>query len=327
MNVPSVAIPDRHTLLEAMRRASRAPSVHNTQPWRWVLDGDVLNLYADTDRLLTAADPLGRQLIISCGAILHHVRTAFGARGWHTDTLRMPTPSDPTHLAEIRFRPWDSPPAGLISRAAAMTERHTDRLPMNPPEDWEALLPHLRMLTSPHYVELDALTDDLRPRLAAATEQATALRHHDMMYQAEIGWWAGHSGAPEGIPPTALPSDAEAAQVSLGRRFPSAPHSMRRADTEDRARVVVLSTEFDSPADWLHTGEALSAVLLECTVAGQSTCALTHITELPTGRHLLTSLTHPTYKPQLMIRIGKAPADEPWQSTPRRLLSEFFTTR
>lgn len=327
VNTPSVAIPDRRTMLEAMRRASRAPSVHNTQPWRWVLDGDTLQLYADPDRLLTSADPNGRQQVISCGAMLHHVRTAFGARGWHTDTVRLPDPLDPGHLAEIRFRHWDSPPQGLITRASAMDDRYTDRLPMNPPEGWEALVPRLRMLASPHYVELDALEESVRPRLTAATEHATALRRHDMMYQAEIGWWAGHSGMVEGVPSDALPSDAEFAHVAVGRAFPPSPHPMRRPDIEDHARLTVLSTESDTRTDWLHTGEALSAVLLECTAAGLSTCALTHITELPTGRTLLTSLTHQTYKPQLMIRIGTAPADEQLRITPRRPLADYFTTR
>ncbi|WP_051179790.1 Acg family FMN-binding oxidoreductase [Nocardia concava] len=328
MNSPSVAIPDRHTMLEAMRRASRAPSVHNTQPWRWVFDGDVLHLYSDSDRLLTVADPHGRQMIISCGAMLHHARTAFGARGWHTDTVRFPNSAEPEHLAEIRFRPWDSPPPGLYTRAAAMTSRHTDRLPMEPPEHFDEVLRRLRMLASPHYVDLDALAENVRPRLTAAAEHATALRHHDMMYQAEIGWWTGHSGTAEGVPPEVLPSDAEAARVDVGRTFPSAPHSLRRPETtEDHARLVVLSTEYDTATDWLSTGEALSAVLLECTALGLSTCALTHITELPGGRKMLTGLIRATRQPQLVIRIGTAPDRDPWVPTPRRPIQDFLTVR
>src|SRR5689334_19638256 len=69
------SVPDHPTVLAAMRMASRAPSLHNTQPWRWIFDGVRLHLYRDDDRLLTSADPLGRQLVISCGAMLHHVRT------------------------------------------------------------------------------------------------------------------------------------------------------------------------------------------------------------------------------------------------------------
>ncbi|GAB4585669.1 Acg family FMN-binding oxidoreductase [Nocardia sp. IFM 10818] len=328
MTASNVPRPDHRTILAALRLASRAPSVHNTQPWRWVLDGDVLHLYTDTDRLLTAADPRGRQMVISCGAMLHHVRTAFGAWGWHTDTVRVPEPLQPGHLAEIRFRPWEHPPAGLVARAEAIDRRRTDRLPMSEPPDWPALLPRLRMLVSPHYLELDTIDDNTRARLTAASEQAAALRRHDMMYQAEIGWWAGHSGMPEGVPSDALVSDAEFARVGVGRTFPHAPHSARRADIiEDHARLVVLSSPGDSLPEWLRTGEALSAVLLECTVAGLATCALTHITELPTGRTLLTNLVPEHRTPQLVIRIGAAPEYEQATPTPRRPLTDIFTVK
>lgn len=313
-------------MLAALRLASRAPSVHNTQPWRWVLRGDALHLYTDTDRLLTAADPRARQMIISCGAMLHHVRTAFGARCWHTDTVRLPDPLEPGHLAEIRFRPWPNPPASLVARAAAIDGRYTDRLPMDAPADWDRVLPRLRMLVSPHYLELLTLDDQARDRLIAATRQASALRRHDMHYQSEIDWWAGHSESFEGVPPESLISDAEASRVPVGRTFPSAPHSARRPDTEDHAALLVLCSETDSLTDWLRTGEALSAVLLECTVAGLATCPLTHITELPTGRSLLGNLVQRPYLPQLLLRIGTAPDGEQGPPpTPRRPLKDIFT--
>ncbi|APA97779.1 Acg family FMN-binding oxidoreductase [Nocardia seriolae] len=329
----SLAVPDHQTMLAAMQRASRAPSVHNTQPWHWRFDGEHLHLHADPDRLLAAADPHGRQLVISCGAALHHVRTVFGSLGWHTDTVRVPDASDPNRLAETTFRPWPDPPAGLLARADAIDRRRTDRLPMAAPEHWDAIAPRLRMLVSPHYLELDTLGESAHAQLAEASEKAAALRHQDMLYVIEIGWWTGHSGTPDGVPTDALPSSAEFAQVRVGRAFPiprhpdaAAAHSARRADTEDHARLVVLSSSGDSVTEWLRTGEALSAVLLECTVAGLATCALTDITELPTARTALARMLPRPALPQLVIRIGTAPAGEPeHRPTPRRPLSELFT--
>ncbi|MEU2035877.1 hypothetical protein [Nocardia amamiensis] len=101
---------------------------------------------------------------------------------------------------------------------------------------------------------------------------------------------------------------------------------MRRDHLEDQARLVVLSTDGDSVMQWLRTGEALSAVLLECTAAGLATCALTHITELPTGRKLLTNLIPRRGTPQVVIRIGTAPeGSELIPPTPRRPLTDIFT--
>jgi nitroreductase len=321
------AVPDHQTMLAAMRLAARAPSVHNTQPWHWRFDGIRLHLYTDADRLLSSTDPLGRQLVMSCGAMLDHVRTAFAERGWHTDAIRVPQPRRPEHLATIGFRPWPHPPAGLRARARAIENRCTDRLPLGEPGDWPETLQSLRALAAPHNVDLDVLDESVRPRLAAASQRLGSLRGMDMLYETELDWWVGHSGMPEGIPPAALASDAEFSRVGVGRVFPAAPHSMRRAELVDRARLVVLSTSRDSVTQWLHAGEALSAVLLQCAVAGLATCALTHITELPAGRKLLAELIPHPSTAQVVIRIGTAPEDEDAiPRTPRRALADIFTS-
>jgi nitroreductase len=323
----TTVVPDYHTLLAVMRQAGRAPSVHNTQPWHWIFDGTRLHLHTDPDRQLPAADPHGRQQIISCGAMLHHVRTIFAAHGWHTDTVRLPDPQRPGYLAMIEFRPWPDPPAGIGRRAAAIDRRYTDRLPMLPPADWFTLAPTLQRLVAPHDLELDVLGDEARSRLAAVSEGATAARRYDMLYQHEIQWWTGHSDMPEGVPTAALASDAESARVDVGRSFPRPPHSARRGELRDRSRLVVLSSYYDAAEDWLHTGEALSAVLLECTAAGLATCPLTHITELPAGRQTVASLLPHATVPQVVIRAGTVPDDEQRPPTPRRPLVEILEVR
>ena len=95
-------------LAEAVRHALRAPSVHNTQPWRWRIDdgddddtGGRVELYADLNRHLYATDPQRRDLVISCGAALHHLLVALAHIGRRATVLRMPDPEDPTHLATV----------------------------------------------------------------------------------------------------------------------------------------------------------------------------------------------------------------------------------
>ncbi|MFI7665591.1 Acg family FMN-binding oxidoreductase [Nocardia sp. NPDC049526] len=323
---PVRSVPDRSTVLAAVRSAGRAPSLHNTQPWRWVFDGTRLHLYRDNDRLLTSADPLGRQLVISCGAMLHHVRTAFAAKGWHTDTTRLPDTGHPDYLAVVEFRPWPEPPIGVLARARAIDKRRTDRLPLYAPTGLSQLLHAGRMLVTPHDIELDLLHEDARAKLTAASDHTTAVRRYDMEYQAELHWWAGHSGDPEGVPRESLVSDAEFTRVGVGRNFPAAPHSARRGDLEDHARLLVLSSPSESVTTWLHTGEALSAVLLECTTAGLASCSMTHITEVPSVRKVIAGmLPHPGI-PQVVIRVGSAPDDESETApTPRRPLTDILT--
>ncbi|MQY22266.1 Acg family FMN-binding oxidoreductase [Nocardia macrotermitis] len=324
---PITTAPDARAIAAAVGRAARAPSLHNSQPWQWIFDGARLHLYSDPDRRLPAADPRGRQQVISCGAALHHVRTVLATLGWHTDTDRLPEPDRPDHLAAIGFRPWPDPPPGIARRAAAIEHRHTDRLPMLPPNGWSELAHALNRLVTPHDLTLDILAAEVRPQLAAVSERAAAVREYDMFYQQEIQWWAGHSGTVEGVPPAALASDAERTRVDVGRAFPRPSHSERRAEIRDRAELVVLGSHEDSIPQWLHTGEALSAVLLECTAAGLATCPLTHITELPAGRRTVAALLPHPVSPQVIVRIGTAPADEQQVPTPRRPLGEIFQIR
>ena len=77
-------------------------------------------------------------------------------------------------------------------------------------------------------------------------------------------------------------------EFDVGRSFPVTHHSQRSAGIgEDHSKVLVLSTDEDTRDDALRCGEALSAVLLECTLAGMATCTLTHLTELRSSRNLM----------------------------------------
>ena len=84
MSHPTTAVqpPSGETLTAAAAAAGYAPSILNTQPWRWRLGPGRLELFAERARQLTVSDPQGRLLTISCGAALHHARTALAAAGW-----------------------------------------------------------------------------------------------------------------------------------------------------------------------------------------------------------------------------------------------------
>ncbi|MEU4315803.1 hypothetical protein [Nocardia sp. NPDC024068] len=321
--IGTVRVPDHPTVQAALSLARRAPSVHNTQPWRWVFDGHRLQLYRDSSRRLASADPQSRQLTISCGAMLDHVRTAFAAAGWDTEVTRLPDTS-PDHLAGIDFAPAHAVSDSMRERAAAIDRRYTDRLPMLPPRDWERVAPALTTTATAHDIVLEVLADSARLRLAAASAQSAALREYDPQYLNELHWWAGNDSPADGVPLSALVSEAELAQVGVGRAFPAAPPSLRRGELTDASRLLVLGSAADSPLDWLRTGETLSAVLLACTAAGLATCPLTHITEVPVSRRTITNLLTVPALPQVVIRVGTAPTSSAQPPTPRRPVGDFL---
>jgi hypothetical protein len=321
-----------HTVLNtdvvtgAVRLACRAPSVHNSQPWRWVADSAGLQLFADPKRWVPATDRSGREALISCGAVLDHFRVAMQAAGWTITVERFPNPNNLEHLASIGFTPLSFVTDAHRARAAAILRRRTDRLPFAAPVDWELFEPMLRSTFADSDAHLEVVRDDLRHELVEASRLSESLRLYDSSYHAELDWWTAPFEATEGIPYSALVSATESQRVDVARLFPLSGDSQRRPGiAADRSKVVVLCTEDSTRGDAVHCGEVLSTVLLECTMAGMATCTLTNITEFPASRDVITTLIGRASFPQLLIRVGLAPPREPVPPmTPRRPFDDVF---
>jgi len=319
---------ETEAIKDAVSAACRAPSLHNIQPWRWVIDGDELRLFLDPSRMLPS-DRSGREAIIGCGAALDHLRVAMSGSGLHPNVDRFPNPNAPDHLASVHFAPMDHVTDGHRRRAEAIWVRRSDRLPLEPPANWESFEPVLRSRIDHYRVHLAVLPEDARPRLAQASRLAESLRLYDSTYHAELQRWTVPFEESAGIPDRSLASPDESDRVDIGRVFPVGHHHERRVHIhEDQATIVVLSTDGRTRADALETGEALSTVLLECTMAGLATCPLTHLTEVQVAREIVETLVGGDAVPQILVRIGHAPAtEESPPLTPRRPLADVLTVQ
>jgi nitroreductase len=318
---------DTDTIASAVELACRAPSLHNSQPWRWVAGSTIVDLFGDPHRMVASTDSSGREAIISCGAVLDHFRVAMAAVGWDTNVEQFPNPNDLDHLASIDFAPMDYVAQGRRDRAAAILRRRTNRLPFRAPKRWVPFEPVLRSSFDNDLVSLDVLTVDARPRLAEASRLTESLRRYDDRYHHELLWWTAPSRDFEGIPQSALLSESDDRRVDVNRRFPVDPLDERSsAGTYDQAKILVLSTPGDARVDALNCGEALSAILLECTMAGLATCPVTHITELEASRDIVRDLTAaPAATPQVLIRVGIEPEGELTpKPTPRRAVGDVL---
>ncbi|KAB7756365.1 Acg family FMN-binding oxidoreductase [Mycolicibacterium mucogenicum] len=311
----------------AVLLACRAPSIHNSQPWKWVLESATLKLYLDADWLVTT-DGSGRQALLSCGAALDHLRVAMAATGWTTTVDRFPDPDNHRHLADIHFQPAGSVTPAQRQAADAILCRRTDRLPFGAVDDQPALIELLRLAVGNRPTRMDVLAAHQRTQLAEASHLTDALRMYDAAYHAELDWWTSPFDSTTGIPHSALVSAPESDRVDIGRTFPVTHGRERRQHAgDDQATVVVISALGDTREDVLTCGETLSAVLLEATVAGLASCTLTHLTEHPATCDIISTLTgHPL--PQVLVRIGSAPAlDDVPPPTPRRQLADVFCFR
>lgn len=328
--------PDSTVIKILLELACRAPSVHNSQPWRWTYGSDRLDLYADRRRTLGAIDPVGRQLIISCGAALDHLRTAAVAFKWDPRVDEFPLPGAPQHLARVRFVYGARPRSHEFDLLTAMHHRRSDRRPFGRLPADRTVTDRMRAAAELHRTGLTVLSEDARLTLAKASRSSAEVRRYDSTYQAELRWWAGHSFATVGIPPESRTDTAESSRVALARSFPtpregergvpaSGSTTLKPPDSVDESTVLLLSTGSDSRMDWLRCGETLSAVLLEATAAGYASCALTHLTEQTASRALIESLVPNGGVPQVLVRIGMPAEGPPPRPTPRQNVSSVLT--
>ncbi|MHA3024139.1 Acg family FMN-binding oxidoreductase [Mycobacterium sp. BMJ-28] len=319
---------------DAVHLACRAPSYHNSQPWRWVIHAGTVSMFVDPDHLV-ASDAGGRQALISCGAALDHFRVAMTAGGYTAHVERYPNRTgaseatgndhDQHHIVDITLSKLTDVTAAQRRRADAILHRRTDRLPFAEPPNWDSFERLMRSSTDLAGSALDVIDIADRETLAEASHLTDAMRLYDSEYHHEITWWTSPYEVNDGIPHTSLVSAQEADRVDVGRTFPVTHHRERRLEVgEDQARLLVISASDDTRQGILAAGEALSAVLLDATMAGMSSCTLSHLTEVPISRDIVAALVNRPF-PQVVVRLGIAPAlEEVPPPTPRRPLHDVL---
>lgn len=317
-----MSFPEPATLRSVLTMATQAPSVHNSQPWRWRVGPQSLGLYADPSRRLPQADPDRRNLIVSCGIALHHCVVALGAMGWHATVHRLPNPADPDHLAIITVA--EQPAAELeFMLTAAIGRRRTDRrIYSSWPVPWGdiALMGARAARAGVMLRQVDAV-----PELRAIVETAVARHAADADYQQELHAWSGRRGSMAGVPADNTPDPHPAAPIP-GRTFagPSLAQPSGSPAPDDNGVVVALGTETDDDMAWLRAGEATSLVLLSATAMGLATCPVTEPLEITETRDAVrTEVFGTSGHPQMLMRVGWAPVNaEPLPATPRRPLCD-----
>ena len=87
----------------AVSYAVLAPSTHNVQPWRFSIAEKDVDVLADLSRGLPVVDPHGRELVMSCGAALFHLRVALRYFGYSPEVELLPEASRPDWLARVHM--------------------------------------------------------------------------------------------------------------------------------------------------------------------------------------------------------------------------------
>lgn len=312
--------PDLYACLKA---AVAAPSVHNTQPWRFQAHDGVIEVYADRSRRLGVLDPAGRELMISVGAAVFNLRVEMLARGRLPVLNVLPDPARPDLAARVTVGPVVEVPATARRLARAIPLRHTNRRPFTatpvPPEVRDDLVAAARAEGG----DLVLADGGAREALLDAVRTAERRRSADPAYWSELdAWTRDPAHRQDGVPPEAFGPWDPLETVPI-RDFGLTQPTSRRpsAPFEKSPTLALLYSRGDTREDWIRAGAALERTLLTATVHGLSTTLMTQPLEFP---ELRSRFARPGHRfAQAVIRIGYGPLSPP---SPRRPIAEVLRT-
>jgi nitroreductase len=306
--------PDQVAFL--LSTAGRAPSVHNTQPWRFRVHPSGLDLHADQGRRLRAIDPEGREMLISCGAAVYGLRLGMRQLGYQATVELLPDPGHPSLLARVRLgrqAPLSQEEWGML---AAVPHRHTHRGPFSPEPIPAGLLPRLQHDAIAEGATLVLVDERSRSRLRDLAEAAARWQQHNPMIREELRNWTRARGSDtrDGVPASAYTTLAGGQEAkacwdgALARRDfdQGRGEGQLEAGGLPPSATAILVTAGDTPTDWLRAGQALNRMLVDAASSWVFATLNSQPMESLSLRTLVRSRLFLPGAPQMLLEFGRA---------------------
>ena len=309
-------------ITQILHAATLAPSMHNTQPWRFQVEPctETIKLFADPDRMLPRSDPHGRAVHIGCGAALFNLRVAVAMAGRQAMVRLLPAAAEPLLLATVRLGGPHRPDEADRELSAAIPARRTNRGPYSNRPVPPGVLAELAEAAQFEGAALSLPGHDETNRLLRLIADAECDLIGDPGYRDELARWVGGERDKDGIPAGATGPRDPSGHTPVRDFLPG--HTAGYAWFEEQPQLAVLSTAGSTRMDWLRAGQALQRVLLTATQHGIATSPLTQPLETGDAWQVRDPVSG-RGTPQLILRIGYG---LPAPATPRRPVSDVLDT-
>jgi nitroreductase len=315
-------------LRAAIERALRAPSSHNSQPWQLVLRGAAIELRADDSRRLAVVDPDGRELLISCGALLLSLRCALEQLGYAL-RVELASPSvEAGWLARLHFLETpagaDRDP-GSAALWEALERRQTHRGRFSDASLPADLVERMSSAAREYGVACVSFCGEARVQVAKLVADGDRLQWRDRAFREELALWmrANTSARGDGLFGYCMGMGDWPSRLApwVVRRFDQGTAQARKDQRSvlEAPLAVALMSRSDAPADWIAVGQALQRILLLTAAEGVSAGFMNQPLQCRSLRPRLSALTGVPGHAQLLLLLGRAPLGKP---SPRRAWSE-----
>jgi hypothetical protein len=313
---------------EIVRYASLAPSGHNTQPWKFYIGTNTINIKPDYSRKLPVVDPDDRELFISLGCALENLVIAAEHFGYTTKVIYN---LEKEYEEEIIVS-LDKGEIKTNDLLDQITLRQTTRNEYNrksvpPPE-----LDSIENFITSDFVQNKIITDSLTIMdVIELVKEGNIRQFNDTRFMDELKFWIRFSESEseekqDGL--TAGSSGNPSVPRWLGKIFMDLFYSANDQNKKDEkfikssAGLILFYSEKNDKRTWIETGRIFERFSLLTTKMNIKCAFINQPIEIKDlNKQLLKAFQAGKGTPQLLLRFGYS---DPMPKSPRRNLDNII---
>lgn len=298
-------------MIELVRYATLAANGHNTQPWKFSIKDDGIEILPDYSRRLPIVDPNDRELWISLGCALENLLISARGIGYAAE-VSYPDKED---LIKISLQ-VDTPQVTPLMDAIPV--RQTTRSEFDGQSISKVELDQLQALSLEPGVSFQFVTESVgMEHIAEYINQGNLAQYGNAAFIDELIYWLRFNrreilNSRDGL--YSVCSGNPEVPGWLGKMFVSGTKPQQQADADVKklrssSGVVNIASENDDKSSWVRTGQVYERLTLMMTSLNIKSALLNQPIEVLEIRpQFQTAMNLGGRYPQLLVRFGYAPA-------------------
>lgn len=303
-----------------VRCAVLAPSSHNTQPWKFRIQDERIDLFLDANRWLRVADGDQRELHVSVGCALESLTVAGRHFGFSHRIDYLPDRSNALHAATVSFSEHRQDRADdSLDLFAMLPVRHTNHGEYDGRPLDADVLEALRGCPSEAGITAWLTGEEsIKRRLDELVVRADAIEFADPAFREELGYWIG-----QGVFGTSWLM-SKIGKLAVTYLNLGASTAKRDSSVLMSSPMLGLIRSVDNERETqIRVGQVYQRLSLRAAAFGVWFQPMSQVLQVAEIRQEVAKLQPESGAfPQLPFRIGYAPAEQ--HRTPRRGLEEVL---